>query len=262
MKILKRNFVPLINLSNYKLLFFTMLKNLFGFGYENYDFIGFWSKRITQLIGLLIKEKGRAFATHHDRALECLNEILFNNLGIFNKEYRVRGQKYPDLKLEINSLTKSRVSVEYTLHSSGIKFLKQELKRRIGLFLLNDWFYFSFFLQREPKDKSKSLKVDSCIYYLVVICFSRKKVQEKDLNDLVSRLRMEHDDFVEKLAQESGVDLDEDDLIPVENIITVVELKRQIEVKNKALEEKDKALEEKDKIIKEQEKEIKRLKQS
>ncbi len=66
---------------------------------------------------------------------------------------------------------------------------------------------------------------------------------------------MEHDDFVEKLAQESGVDLDEDDLIPVENIITVVELKRQ-------LEEKDKALEEKDKIIKEQEKEIKRLKQS
>ncbi|MHA1489797.1 MAG: hypothetical protein ACTSRI_09085 [Promethearchaeota archaeon] len=75
------------------------------------------------MVDLLIKEKGRSFATHHDGGLECLNEILFNNLGIFNKEYRIRGQKYPDLKLEINSLIKLRVSVEYTLHSSGIKFL-------------------------------------------------------------------------------------------------------------------------------------------
>ncbi|MHA1489796.1 MAG: hypothetical protein ACTSRI_09080 [Promethearchaeota archaeon] len=47
---------------------------------------------------------------------------------------------------------------------------------------------------------------------------------------------MEYDDFVEKLAQESGVDLDDDNLITIENIIMIVELKRQIEVKNKALE--------------------------
>ncbi len=41
----------------------------------------------------------------------------------------------------------------------------------------------------------------------------------------------------EKLAHESGVDLEEEELLGVENMIKVVDLERELEKKNKLLEE-------------------------
>jgi len=60
-------------------------------------------------------------------------------------------------------------------------------------------------------------------------------------------------DFTEKLAHESGVDLEEEELLGVENMIKVVDLERELEKKNKLLEENKKT-------IKEMDKELKRLK--
>ena len=61
---------------------------------------------------------------------------------------------------------------------------------------------------------------------------------------------MDSDNFIKELTQASKVDAEREELRPIENIITVVELKKRLEAQGKQLEQKDKQLEAKDKQIK------------
>ena len=71
---------------------------------------------------------------------------------------------------------------------------------------------------------------------------------------------MDTEDFVKKLAEESGIDGEREELLGVENIIKVVDLERKISVLEANLGEKEKQLEKERKLRKEKEKEIERLK--
>ena len=224
-------------------------RTFFGRGYQDYDMIAFWSREITQLIELIIQDKGRAFATHHDRGLECLNTLLFQKVGEFNHDYRVAGRQYHDLMIPIKHPRHSKIIIEYKLRSSGLKYLKDELSGREKVFSHSDWLFFSFFLQKEFKEKDKSFKMDGCIYYLVVVLFP-KRIVNSDLRHLVKTVKMDSDNFIKELTQASKVDAEREELRPIENIITVVELKKRLEAQGKQLEQKDKQLEAKDKQIK------------
>ncbi|TFG05764.1 MAG: hypothetical protein EU536_00895 [Promethearchaeota archaeon] len=240
-------------------MFKKQLKTCLGFGYQNYTIVAFWSKPIINLVANILAEKGRAFAAHHDRGLECINSLLFQSQGAFQREFREAGRKYHDLKVPLKHPRTHNVIIEYKLRSSGLEFLRDELKNRQEIFARNDWFCFSFFLRREPKDKSKSLKELQCTYYLVIILFS-KVIENLNLRDLVDDIKMDSDEFIrEKLKQASGVK-ESEELRPIENIITVVELESRLEEKDKQLEEKDKQLEEKDKQLEEKDEQIKYLK--
>jgi len=87
-----------------------------------------------------------------------------------------------------------------------------------------------------------------------------KKVESLKLKELLNDIKRDAKDFTEKLAHESGVDLEEEELLGVENIIKVVDLERELEKKDILLEEKDTLLKENKKIIKQKDKEIKLLK--
>ncbi|MGV9172347.1 MAG: hypothetical protein ACOC44_10710 [Promethearchaeia archaeon] len=67
--------------------------------YETYQIHAFWSKDITDLIEKMTSGLGKAYATQHDLVLTFINETLFGGKGKFNKEFRVKGGRYPDLKV-------------------------------------------------------------------------------------------------------------------------------------------------------------------
>ncbi len=68
------------------------------------------------------------------------------------------------------------------------------------------------------------------------------------------------EDFTKKVAEESGIDSEREELLGVDNIFKAVDLERRLEEKEDVIREKDKQLKVKEDEIKEKEKEIKQLK--
>jgi len=237
---------------------------IFEFKYQHYEFKAFWSKDVNSLIKELKALYAKSYTSQHDSALKFVNERLFEGKGEFIAGQRKKGELYSDLKVPIEVGTE-HITLEYKLCTSQLKYLRREIADIEDIFSRNDYFYFSFFLQRVWKNKTKILKVHDCMYYLVAIILS-KKVRAIDLKELIDNIKQDAKDFTKKLAQESNVDLEEEELIGVDNIIKVVDLEREnqekdrkIKEKDDALKEKDDALKEKEKIIKKQEQEIERL---
>ena len=220
----------------------------YAFGYAPHAFVAFWSDPVNRLITVIEKVKARSFATHHDIGSRFLNLFAFKANGKLIKGQRTAGTSWSDMELPINRAGKFNVRIEFTLHSSGIKYLYREFNRRKDLFLKSDWFCYSYFLNRARKDEMKTLKENICIYYLVVV-FVPKKAGTMDLKKLARIIAMDSNDFKDKLARKSGVDLEEEDLLPVDNIIKVVDLEKRMEAKEKIIEEQKKVIEEKEKEI-------------
>ena len=78
---------------------------------------------------------------------------------------------------------------------------------------------------------------------------TKKSGGTMDLKKLARIIAMDSNDFKDKLARKSGVDLEEEDLLPVDNIIKVVDLEKRMEAKEKVIEEQKKVIEEKEKEI-------------
>jgi hypothetical protein len=233
--------------------------------YQNYQIHAFWSKEITDLIGKITSDLGKSYAGQHDLVLEFVNEALFEGKGAFTKAFRVKGAKYPDLKVPVKEAEKEAEIVELKVHTSQLKYLRGELNRREEIFSTSDHLYFSYLLQVVPK-KGKPILVRNCIYYLVIIIIS-KPTLSISINELISEIRMGTKHFTEELKEKSGIDEEKEELLGVENIIKVVDLERKLSEKDHLLEEKDHLLEEKEtelekerKVRKERENEIKRLK--
>ncbi|MFO8019980.1 MAG: hypothetical protein R6U96_15250 [Promethearchaeia archaeon] len=216
--------------------------------YENYHLHVFWSREITDLIKKMTSGLAKSYATQHDLVLHFINETLFGGTGELNKEFRLKGGKYPDLKVPTDDPEKEFENVELKLRTSQLKYLRDELKKRDTVFSTSDHLYFSYLLQLKSRHEDKPILERNCIYYLVIIKIS-KPTLSIPINKLISDIKMGTKHFTEELKEKSGVDEEKEELLGVDNIIKAVDLERKLKEKEYQLKEKEKQLEEKEKEI-------------
>ncbi|TFF95020.1 MAG: hypothetical protein EU544_03655 [Promethearchaeota archaeon] len=156
--------------------------------------------------------------------------------------------------------------MELKLHTSELNYLRGELNQRDTIFSISDHLYFGFLWRLGSKEKGKVILERPCIYYLVIIKMAKQTLTIPK-NELISDIKMGTKDFVKEVKEKSGIDEEKEELLGVDNIFKVVDLERelkirdlQLEEKDHLLEEKDKKLEEEKKLRKEREKEIEHLK--
>ena len=238
----------------------------FSQNFDRFRIHGFWSRKVTSLGLKITNHKAKSYATQHDIVLNFLNSNLYDGRGEFNNEFRKKGKAYPDLVLSSKNTNLKNKYIELKVHTSQLKYLRAELSKLAKIFELNHLLLFSFFLQKAPKNKCKLLKTTSCIYYLVVIELSRS-VQEVSIDHLLEEIKMGTEHFTKTLAEKSGIDEEEEDLLGVENMIKVVDLERRLEEQSHQLKEKDLKLQEqshqlkeKDQKLRDKDQEIQRLK--
>ena len=64
------------------------------------------------------------------------------------------------------------------------------------------------------------------------------------------------EDFTKKVAEESGIDSEKEELLGVDNMFKTIDLERRLEEKESEVKEKDKQLKEKEKEIKQLKKQL------
>ncbi|KKL58225.1 hypothetical protein LCGC14_2227510, partial [marine sediment metagenome] len=140
-------------------------------------------------------------------------------------------------------------------HTSELKYLRRELNKREKTFAFSDYLYFAYFLRRVWKERNEILKAHDCIYYLVIISIP-KKTEKIPINELVTTIKMGAEDFTKKVAEESGIDSESEELLGVDNIFKAVDLERRLEAKETIIKEKEQQLKEKEKEIKQLKKQL------
>ena len=213
---------------------------------ENFKFISFWSIKVSDLVNEIETTDTNARVTHHDMFVNFINKECFGGEGRLDRRQRVNGSKHDDLTLPSKA-------IEFKLRSSALKSLSGILREAKEIFKRNDFIYFGYFRKKSKKDETKDIKIRGCIYYLLVIIFS-KEIEQLNLKALLKEVRKEEMEFTKEVAQKSGIDMDDEELYAVGNMINEIKLERKLEEKDKILKEKDRALEEKDKALEEKDK--------
>jgi len=208
---------------------------------KNFKFISFWSKKITDLVNQIKKTGSSARVSHHDLLVKFINLECFEGAGKLDGRQRVKDSKHDDLTLP------SKV-IEFKFRSSALESLPGVLRDAKDIFSRNDLIYFGYLRKRAKKDKTKIIKIQGCIYYLIIIVF-QKEIEHLNLKALLKEVRKEEMIFTKEIAEKSGIDLDDEELYAVGNMIKEIQLESVIEEKVKELEEKNKELEAKDKEI-------------
>lgn len=234
--------------------------------YDSYQIHAFWSREISELVNLINTHPGKSYATQHDLVLKFINVTLFEGTGEFNQEFRVKGKKYPDLKIPVKDAERGFEIVELKVRTSQLKYLRSELNKREEIFSISDHLYFSFLLQVGSKGEGKTILDRTCIYYLVIIKIP-KQTLSISIDELVEAIRMGTKDFIKELKEKSELDEEKEELLGVDNMIKVVDLERKLSENENLLKEKEAELEEerklrieKEKLLEEKDKEIERLK--
>ena len=129
------------------------------------------------------------------------------------------------------------------------------MNKREKIFAFSDYLYFAYFLRRVWKERNEILKARDCIYYLVIISIP-KKTEKIPINELVTTIKMGAEDFTKKVAEESGIDSESEELLGVDNIFKAVDLERRLEAKETIIKEKEQQLKEKEKEIKQLKKQL------
>ncbi|MCK4238921.1 MAG: hypothetical protein KAX33_07360 [Candidatus Lokiarchaeota archaeon] len=62
------------------------------------------------------------------------------------------------------------------------------------------------------------------------------------MKELLDEVKKDSEEFHRQLAEESGIDLEEEELFGVENMIKVADLERELKEKEKIIEEKEKEI--------------------
>jgi len=215
---------------------------------KNFKFISFWSKKITDLVNKIKITGSSARVSHHDLLVKFINQECFEGAGKLDRRQRVKDSKHDDLTLP------SKV-IEFKFRSSALESLPGVLREIKDIFSRNDLIYFGYLRKRSKQDKTKIIKIQGCIYYLIIIVF-QKAIEHLNLKALLKKVRKEEMIFTKEIAEKSGIDLDDEELYAVGNMIKEIQLESVIEEKDKELEEKDKTIKEKDKTIKEKDKTI------
>jgi hypothetical protein len=202
---------------------------------KNFKFISFWSKKIMDLVNQIKETGSSARVSHHDLLVKFINRECFGGVGKLDRKKRVRGSKHDDLKL-------SSKAIEFKFRSSALESLPGVLRETNDIFSRNDLIYFGYLRKRSKKDKTKIIKIQACIYYLIIIIF-KKEIEHLNLKALLKEVRKEEMNFTKEIAEKSDIDLDDEDLYAVGNMIKEIQLEKVIEEKDKEIEEKDKEIE-------------------
>jgi len=218
--------------------------------FTTYRIHAFWSKEIAEQMEGFRSRKGRNYTGQHDLVLGFINDTLFGGKGEFNKEFRMRGNNYPDLKIPLEETEKGFEIVELKLHTGELKYLRGELNKRDKIFSTSDHLYFGFLWRIGSKEEGKVILERTCIYYLVIIKISNSTLTIP-ISELISDIRMGTKDFAEELKEKSGIDDEKEELLGVDNIFKVVDLERELKIRDLKLEEKNQVIEAKDLLIEE-----------
>jgi len=224
--------------------------------YDDISFHAFWSRDTSKVIDELLNKKSKSYATHHEIFLRFINDKLFRGQGVLNKEFRRKGKTYPDLLIPSKTEEKQYEIIELRTHTSELKYLRRELNKREKIFAFSDYLYFTYFLRRVWKEMNEILKAHDCIYYLVIISIP-KKTEKIPINELVTTIKMGAEDFTKKVAEESGINSEKEELLGVDNMFKTVDLERRLEEKKREVKEKEDVIKEKEDVIKEKEDVIK-----
>ena len=226
----------------------------------HFKFISFWSKKIMYYVSEFRKIDLNAPVRYHDQFVNFINKEYFTGTGKGNHRQRVKGSKHDDLTLP------SKV-IEFKLRSNALESLPGILRGSKEIFKRNNFIYFGYFRKRRWKDESKDIKIQGCIYYLLILIFS-KNIEGLNLRELLKEVRKEEMIFTKELAKKSGLDMDDEELYAIGNMRREMMLEDKLEEKDKVLEENKtlleenkKALEEKDKVLEEKDMIIKQLKE-
>ncbi len=221
--------------------------------YDNFQIHAFWSKPVTSLVDRINSHPGKSYATQHDLVLAFVNDTIFKGMGEFNKEFRIKGKKYPDLKIPAKDFEKGFTIVELKVRTSQLKYLRADLNERDEIFSTSDYLYFSYLLQVGAKGTGKIIKDRVCIYYFVVLKIS-KRTLTIPINKLVEEIKTSTKDFTKELAEKSEINEEKEELLGVDNMIKVVDLERKVSALEADVSEKEKQLSEKEKTIEEERK--------
>ncbi len=218
-----------------------------------FRFISFWSKKIVDYIEDFRNIDPNSPVKYHDQFVKFINEECFTGTGKGNHRKRVKGSKHDDLTLPLKV-------IEFKLRSSALDALPSILRESKEIFKRNEYIYFGYFRKRRWKDESKDIKIQGCIYYLLVIIIS-KDIEGLNLRALLKDIKKEEMIFTKELAIKSGLDMDDEELYSIGNMRREILLEDKLEEKDELIKGKDKALEEKDKALEEKDLIIKQLKE-
>ena len=115
---------------------------------KNFGFIAFWSKNVNEFVNKINDTASHAHATHHDLLVKFVNNEYLGGTGELNHKKRVKGSKHDDLTI-------SSDVIEFKFRSNRLESLPSVLKNRESIFKRNDYIYYSYFLERDRKDKTK-----------------------------------------------------------------------------------------------------------
>ncbi len=202
---------------------------------KNFRFIAFWSNKITKFVKEISKTTSNAHVTHHDLLVKFINKEYLRGMGLLDHKKRVQDSKHDDLTLPSNV-------IEFKFRSDALKSLPSVLRARKDIFKRNNHLYFAYFRRRDWKIKTKIIKIQNCIYYLILIIFPRK-ILSFDLKNLLKEVIKEEMEFTKEVASKSNVDLDDEELYAVGNMIKEIKLEHELEEKDKIIEEKEREIE-------------------
>ncbi|MHA1253113.1 MAG: hypothetical protein ACTSRP_24220 [Candidatus Helarchaeota archaeon] len=221
------------------------------------EFRSYYCKNVSRLVDELKKGYVRDNTLTHDVLRSLFANILF--VDKLESEYYENGHKIDlylpknDLRIEIKTICNMDLDKIY-------KRVKIVIKLPYDIDVL--WvFYFKkidFSILNDKINRSiniNKLKI-KCIYFLVFIQIVLNG--EVELSDLNSEIKEGIKELEEKEAEKLGIT--GEIIIPLENLVMVEDLKKELEEKEKVLKEKEKVLKEKENELKEKEKELEKEK--
>ena len=128
---------------------------------KHFEFIAFWSKKVSRFVDEIKSTASNAPATHHDLLVKFINKEYLSSMGKLDQKKREKGSKHDDLMLP------SKV-IEFKFRSDALRSLTGVLRIRKDIFTRNDYLYFSYFRKWGKKSKPKVIKIRGCIYYLYI----------------------------------------------------------------------------------------------
>ncbi|MHA1699480.1 MAG: hypothetical protein ACTSWN_11615 [Promethearchaeota archaeon] len=215
---------------------------------------GFWCTRVKALIKKINNIPTTNHVNLHDFCLEFVNDTLFLGEGAIVKGRRKKGETYPDLVLPSPLPCLPERNLEYKFSTCEFKYLKKLLSRLETIFKNNYYLCYSYFLIRCYKNQRIILKDDVCIYYMITILISKTSLS-LSRRSLFEEIKMCADEITRQMAEESGIDEDEEELLGVKRMLQITDLERTYEIlKQELLRQKE---QEKEELLrqKEQEKE-------
>ncbi|MHA1310808.1 MAG: hypothetical protein ACTSQO_07730 [Candidatus Helarchaeota archaeon] len=221
---------------------------------EHSHFSMYYCNGVMRFVSYL-KKYGRAIdkGLIHDIFKVFFSQLKYGENGVaIEKEM---GKK----RLDLYRMVEDEIIEVKTISNISFKKIFGTVKSVFKLVPKADRLWLFFFMKlggttlKNKKNEKDSVEDLKCKYFLIFLDIILSGVE--DLTEINKELESGIKELIESGAEK--LDLSKEIIIPLENVVFVEDLKRELEEKEKELEEKEKELKEKKKELKEKEKELK-----